>query len=74
MRVLSIGPAGETQVTFAAVCNDKAHYFGRTGMGAVMGSKNLKAMVVRGSGRVPLADEQAYGTALKTGASPWGNR
>ena len=71
-RVLSIGPAGETQVAFAAVCNDKAHYFGRTGMGAVMGSKNLKAVVVRGSGRVPLADEQAYGAALKTARSAVG--
>lgn len=59
-RVLAIGPAGEHQAACAAVGNDKAHYFGRTGMGAVMGSKNLKALVVRGSGRVLPADEAAY--------------
>ena len=60
VRVLAIGPAGENLVKFAAVCNDKAHYFGRTGMGAVMGSKNLKAIMVRGSGKVPVADPDAY--------------
>ncbi len=64
-RILTIGPAGEKMVKFASVCNDKAHYFGRTGMGAVMGSKNLKALVVRGTGRVPLADPAAYRAARK---------
>lgn len=59
-RVLAIGPAGENRVKFAAVSNDKAHYFGRCGMGAVMGSKNLKAVVVRSTGKVPIADEEAY--------------
>lgn len=59
-RVLAIGPAGENRVKFAAVSNDKAHYFGRCGMGAVMGSKNLKALVVCGGGKVPIADEEAY--------------
>ena len=62
VRILTIGPAGENQVKFAAIGNDKAHYFGRTGMGAVMGSKNLKAIVVRGSGKVPLADPDTYKT------------
>ena len=60
VRILTIGPAGENLVKYAAVCNDKAHYFGRTGMGAVMGSKNLKAIMVRGSGKVPVADPDAY--------------
>jgi len=60
VRVLTIGPAGENLVKFAAIGNDKAHYFGRTGMGAVMGSKNLKAIVVRGSGKVTLADPAAF--------------
>jgi aldehyde:ferredoxin oxidoreductase len=60
VRVLTIGPAGENLVKYAAVCNDKAHYFGRTGMGAVMGSKNLKAVAVRGTGRVPVADHEIY--------------
>ena len=66
VRVLTIGPAGENLVRFAAVCNDKAHYFGRTGMGAVMGSKNLKAIVVRGSAKVPVADADAYRKARKS--------
>ena len=59
-RVLTIGPAGENQVKFAAIGNDKAHYFGRTGMGAVMGSKQLKAIVVCGSGNVPIDDTVSY--------------
>ena len=51
-KVLVIGPAGENLVRFAAIANDKAHYIGRTGMGAVMGSKMLKAVVVIGTGKV----------------------
>jgi aldehyde:ferredoxin oxidoreductase len=66
VRVLAIGPAGEKLVKFASICNDKAHHFGRTGMGAVMGSKNLKAVVVRGSGKVPIADAEAYPAARKS--------
>jgi len=50
-RVSCIGPAGENLVKFAGVMNDKHRAAGRTGVGAVMGSKNLKAIVVRGSGR-----------------------
>jgi len=65
-RVLAIGPAGEQMVRFASVGNDKAHYFGRTGMGAVMGSKNLKAIVAVGSGKVQVADEKAFRSARKT--------
>jgi len=64
-RVLAIGPAGEKMVKFASVCNDKAHHIGRTGMGAVMGSKNLKALVARGTGKVPIADPAAYQAARK---------
>ncbi|MCG8508157.1 MAG: hypothetical protein MI741_02910, partial [Rhodospirillales bacterium] len=60
VKVLAIGPAGERQVKFASVCNDKANYFGRTGMGAVMGAKNIKAIVVRGSGKVPIACEDRF--------------
>jgi aldehyde:ferredoxin oxidoreductase len=65
VRVMAIGPAGENLVKYATVCNDKAHYFGRTGMGALLGSKNLKAVVVRGTGKVPIADQDAYQTARK---------
>ena len=50
-----IGPAGENLVRFAAVGNDLDAFAGRTGMGAVMGSKKLKAVAVRGHQRVGLA-------------------
>lgn len=48
-RVVTIGPAGENKVRIAGIAHDITHYHGRTGMGAVMGSKNLKAIVVRGT-------------------------
>jgi len=63
--VAVIGPAGENLVKYASVCNDKAHHLGRTGMGAVMGSKKLKGLVVRGTGQVPLADEENYKAVRK---------
>lgn len=50
-QVLQIARAGENQVPLAMIMNDLRHYNGRTGMGAVMGSKRLKAIAVRGSGR-----------------------
>ena len=50
VRILQIGIGGENCVRYAAVTNELRHYNGRTGMGAVMGSKNLKAIAVRGSG------------------------
>ena len=56
IKVLSIGQAGENLVRYANVVNDLKHYNGRTGMGAVMGSKNLKALAVRGNGKVELDD------------------
>ncbi len=52
IRVLQIGIAGENLVRFAAITNDLRHFNGRNGMGAVMGSKNLKAVAVRGHQRV----------------------
>ena len=55
-RVACIGLAGENLVKMAAVMNDHGRAAGRTGMGAVMGSKNLKAIGVRGKAKVPLAD------------------
>ncbi|MFZ9842440.1 MAG: aldehyde ferredoxin oxidoreductase family protein, partial [Burkholderiaceae bacterium] len=48
-RISSIGAAGENQVLFAAVVNDLHRAAGRSGVGAVMGSKNLKAIAVRGT-------------------------
>ncbi|MHC4756441.1 MAG: aldehyde ferredoxin oxidoreductase family protein [Planctomycetota bacterium] len=51
-RVLTIGPAGEKQSLLASVMNDKYRAAGRSGVGAVMGSKALKAIVVRGTGKL----------------------
>jgi aldehyde:ferredoxin oxidoreductase len=55
-RVAAIGPAGESLIPFASIFADHARMAGRTGMGAVMGSKNLKAIAVKGSGKVPVSD------------------
>ena len=55
-RVAEIGPAGENLVRFAGIINDFKDIAGRSGMGAVMGSKKLKAIVVKGSQNLPLAD------------------
>jgi aldehyde:ferredoxin oxidoreductase len=51
IRVLQIGPAGENLVRYAGITNDLRHFNGRNGMGAVMGSKNLRAVAVRGKQR-----------------------
>jgi len=66
VKVLAIGPAGENLVRFAAIGNDKGHFVGRTGLGAVMGAKRLKAISVRGEGKLAKADETRYREALKT--------
>ncbi|MBI2831904.1 MAG: aldehyde ferredoxin oxidoreductase family protein [Chloroflexi bacterium] len=55
-KVASIGPAGERLVRFACVINDEGRAAGRGGVGAVAGSKNLKAIAVRGTKKVPIAD------------------
>jgi len=55
-RVLQIGPAGENLSMIACIMNDRYRAAGRSGVGAVMGSKKLKAVVVRGTGKVPPAD------------------
>ncbi|MDI6830905.1 MAG: aldehyde ferredoxin oxidoreductase family protein [Actinomycetota bacterium] len=59
-QVISIGPAGENLVKFACVMNDRGSTAGRCGMGAVMGSKKLKAVVARGNKKFPVADEAAF--------------
>ncbi len=58
VRVASIGPAGENQVLYAAIMNDHGRAAGRTGMGAVMGSKNLKAIAVRADSGCPWPTEK----------------
>ena len=56
-KVLAIGPAGEKLSCIAAVINDEDRAAGRSGVGAVMGSKNLKAVVVKGSKKPSIYDE-----------------
>jgi aldehyde:ferredoxin oxidoreductase len=60
IQVAAIGPAGENRVLFAAIVSSGNRVNGRTGMGAVMGSKNLKAVAVRGSQPVELADPLTF--------------
>jgi aldehyde:ferredoxin oxidoreductase len=57
-RVASIGPAGENLSLISCVINNKGRAAARSGVGAVMGSKRLKAVAVIGSSRVPVADEE----------------
>ncbi|MGD9028538.1 MAG: aldehyde ferredoxin oxidoreductase family protein [Anaerolineae bacterium] len=64
-RVACIGPAGENQVKMAAVMNDHGRAAARTGMGAVMGAKRLKAIALRGGAEVPLADSEALRAVVR---------
>jgi aldehyde:ferredoxin oxidoreductase len=64
-RVACIGPAGERQVLFAGIMNDRDRAAGRSGVGAVMGAKNLKAVAVFGHSPVPLYDEAAFKALVK---------
>jgi aldehyde:ferredoxin oxidoreductase len=59
-RVAGIGPAGENLCRVACVINDKGRAAGRSGVGAALGAKNVKAIVVRGTGAVPVADPVAF--------------
>jgi aldehyde:ferredoxin oxidoreductase len=60
IRLAMIGPGGENLVRYACVINDLRHSAGRSGTGAVMGSKNLKAIAARGKGRVPVANQDKF--------------
>jgi len=59
-RVACIGSAGEQMIPYALVLCDHGRVAGRTGMGAVMGSKNLKAVAVRGSHKLPIAQPEIF--------------
>ena len=59
-RVCAIGPAGEQGVLFASIMCDHGRMAGRTGLGAVMGAKNLKAIAVRGTNPIPVFDLAKY--------------
>lgn len=65
IRVSAIGEAGEKLVRFACIINDEFRAIGRTGMGAVMGSKNLKAVAVRGTKDVNVADLDGFKEFIK---------
>jgi aldehyde:ferredoxin oxidoreductase len=69
IEVLQIGPAGEKGVRFAAILSMCSRANGRTGMGAVMGAKNLKAIAVRGTGKPAIADEAALRELARWGAA-----
>ncbi len=58
VEVAAIGPAGERMVRFASIMNGPKDTAGRCGLGAVMGSKNLKAIACRGEGAIPLSDPE----------------
>ena len=63
MTVAAIGPAGENLVRYAAIMNNKHRAAGRCGLGAVMGSKKVKAIACAGAQPVPLADKKSFQTA-----------
>ena len=65
LSVACIGPAGERQVAIACIAVDKHSFGGRCGLGAVMGSKNLKAVAVRGTRNVPVADPEKAKALVK---------
>ncbi len=70
-RLALIGPAGEKMVRYACVINDLKHAAGRTGMGAVMGSKKLKCVVARGRAQVPVADKEGVQALAKFMSTNW---
>ena len=63
--VACIGPAGERLVRFSGIINETSRAAGRGGVGAVMGSKNVKAVAARGNGRITVADRDRFLTLKK---------
>ena len=68
-QIAQIGPAGENLVRFACVTGGLSHFAGRTGMGAVMGSKNLKAIAVQGKKTYSYFNEEEVNRLGKKGAA-----
>ena len=58
--IIRIGPAGENGVAYAGVCVDTYRHFGRLGLGACMGSKNLKAISIYGNRSIPIQNQKEY--------------
>src|SRR3989304_3669484 len=67
IEIMQIGPAAEKGVRFSGIVNMCNRLNGRTGMGLVMASKNLKAIVVRGHSKPPVADQAALSALHKAG-------
>ena len=65
IRIACIGPAGENQIKIAAIINE-SRAVGRKGLGAVMGSKNLKAIAIRGHNKINVANKEKLKSAKKT--------
>ncbi|MCX8044504.1 MAG: aldehyde ferredoxin oxidoreductase family protein [Desulfobacterota bacterium] len=65
VRIASIGPAGENLSRIACVINDKHRAAGRSGVGAVMGSKNLKAIAVRGTKKIAKHNNDTFTAAVR---------
>jgi len=63
--IIRIGPAGENGVAYACVCVDTYRHFGRLGLGAAMGSKNLKAVSIYGNRSIPILDYKSYFKAYR---------
>jgi aldehyde:ferredoxin oxidoreductase len=59
-KVCTIGPASENGVLYGSITNDYGHHAGRAGLGTVMGSKNLKAIVAKGDRRAEFADPEGF--------------
>ena len=64
LHTVSIGPAGENLCRGASITQDTGRSFGRCGNGAVMGSKNLKALVVKGTGSIKVADPDRFSASV----------
>jgi len=58
--IIRIGPAGENGIAYAGVCVDTYRHFGRLGLGACMGSKNLKAISIHGNRSIPIGNQKDY--------------
>jgi aldehyde:ferredoxin oxidoreductase len=65
IRIVQIGPAGENLVRFANIVNELKHFNGRNGLGAVMGSKKLKAIAVRGTKPIELYNKERVSQVTK---------
>jgi len=71
IKIAQTGPAGEKMVRYACVLNNAKHANGRSGMGAVMGSKNLRAIAVRGTGEIFVDNEEKIKEIRKWYHSNW---